>query len=101
MQSLSRRMHGMHLPYHCLYSPYQGIYLDVSSVGFTVARNLVYDVGGSGFHWNVNPGVEQPMANPAFVRGNVFVLDRDTAFYRGAGKFGSPAVTWHSHAPAW
>jgi hypothetical protein len=33
-----------------------GIYLDVSSTGVQVERNLVYDVTASALNWNVNPG---------------------------------------------
>lgn len=77
-----------------------GIYLDVSSVGMIVERNLAYDISYSGFHWNVNPGVTQPMSNPMTIRNNVFVLDRENEFYRRKGSLSNPAVTWHGHSPA-
>ena len=76
------------------------IYCDVSAVGMTVERNLAYGISYSGFHWNVNPGVAQPMSNPMIVRNNVFVLDRENQFYKRKGRLSNPAVTWHGHSPA-
>lgn len=77
-----------------------GIYCDVSSVGMTVQRNLIYGVSYSGWTWNVNPGVQQPMGNPMVVTDNVFVLDRQNDFYRAKGSLDNPAVTWHGYSPA-
>jgi len=36
-----------------------GVYMDVSSNGMQVARNLVYNVTAGAMDWNVNPGVLQ------------------------------------------
>eukprot|EP00040_Diaphanoeca_grandis_P009685 m.49744 g.49744 ORF g.49744 m.49744 type:complete len:772 (+) comp21110_c0_seq1:179-2494(+) len=77
-----------------------GVYCDVSSVGMIVERNLVYDVSYSGFHWNVNPGVLQVMTNPMVVRNNVFILDRENAYYAMKDPRDSPAITWHGYSPA-
>ena len=39
-----------------------GMYFDVSSTGWQVSRNLVYNVTNAALHWNVNPGVLQAWA---------------------------------------
>lgn len=85
-----------------------GVYMDVSSTAWQVSRNLIFDVTNSPLKWNVNPGVPQVWregAVPTRVVNNVFVADRDNAYYRdkaqsaGAG-LGNPVVEWSGYVAA-
>jgi hypothetical protein len=86
-----------------------GIYLDVSSTGVQVERNLVYDVTASALNWNVNPGVPAlPFpypagAEPTRILNNVFIANRDNEFGKtkaltGHGNTNS-ALKWSGYVP--
>jgi hypothetical protein len=81
-----------------------GIYLDVSSSGVQVERNLVYDVAAETVKWNVNPGVPAlpypwpSSATPTRFVNNVLIAERDNEYGRlkaqkGRGNTNS-AVQW-------
>ena len=45
-----------------------GVYLDVSSTGVQVERNLVYDVSAEPINWNVNPvGKRQSFCDAIYI----------------------------------
>lgn len=87
-----------------------GVYLDVSTTGVQVERNLVFDVSSEVIDWNVNPGVPAlpypwPVgATPTRIVNNVFIADRDNAYGRDKAVKGrgntNPAVTWTGYTPA-
>ena len=91
-----------------------GMYFDVSSTGWQVSNNLVYNVTNSALHWNVNPGVAQAWTSaavPMRFTNNVFIAERDNSYYRKKGNhtrgghggpwgLGNAAITWNGYTPA-
>lgn len=80
-----------------------GIYMDAGSVGLDVSRNLVYGVTATPLLWNGGPMPGKPVPSPnssgvTRVHNNVFVADRDSAYYRrraGLSAEANPLVRWN------
>jgi len=88
-----------------------GIYMDVSSAGYQVSRNLVHSVSAAPIIWNINPGVVQRQGPvPTRFTNNVLIANQDNDYYRSGangtrGRLhfwgqGNPVLDWIGHTTA-
>ena len=87
-----------------------GVYMDVSSTGVQVERNLVYDVSAETVNWNVNPGVPAlpypwpEGAAPTRLVNNVLIAERDNEYGKTKAAHGrgntNAAIDWTGYTPA-